>query len=410
MIRWNSDYLPAVGLGLTQIVGYGTLMYAYAVLLPHMAQDLGLSLSTAFGILSLGLFFGGVVAPLSGMLVDRFGGRWVMTIGSLLAGLAVMSLSLVTDAYGLFVAILCAEAAGMLVLYNVAFASVARLDLNLPAQKSISVITLFGGVASTIYWPFTLWLFNAQGWQATWIILGGLLLIICVPVHAISLSHPLKDHSEASHAATTDWPELQGADRKRGMLWMVVSFIFGGYLMGAVMTLWVTNVQDLGHTAAYAALAGAVIGPFKTVGRFFEMLVSRNLYPLMTYALSLGLMLAGFLTLLTLGFTLTGLMIAAALYGMGDGIKTIARGTLPLALFGAKGYGARLGWISVITLGLNASAPFVFAWLTQNFGGWWSFAVMTACLCLATATFVMIPDPRKRRHDTVEDRYLPDRG
>lgn len=137
MIRWNPDYLPAVGLGLTQIVGYGTLMYAYAVLLPHMARDLGLSLSMAFGILSLGLFFGGAVAPLSGMLVDRFGGRWVMTIGSALAGLAVMSLSLVTTVYGLFAAILCAEAAGMLVLYNVAFASVARLDLRLPAQKSI---------------------------------------------------------------------------------------------------------------------------------------------------------------------------------------------------------------------------------------------------------------------------------
>lgn len=408
MIRWNPDYLPAVGLGLTQIVGYGTLMYAYAVLLPHMARDLGLSLSMAFGILSLGLFFGGAVAPLSGMLVDRFGGRWVMTIGSALAGLAVMSLSLVTNAYGLFAAILCAEAAGMLVLYNVAFASVARLDLKLPAQKSISVITLFGGVASTIYWPFALWLFNWQGWQTTWVILGVTLLIICVPLHAICLSHPLTDHGEASNAARTDGPELQGAHRKRGMLWMVISFVFSGYLMGAVMTLWVTNVQDLGHTAAHAAFAGAVIGPFKTVGRFFEMLVSRNMYPLITYALSLGLMLAGFVALLTLGFTLTGLMIAAALYGMGDGIKTIARGTLPLALFGAKGYGARLGWISVIILGLNASAPFVFAWLTQNFGGWWSFAAMTACLCLAIATFVLIPDPRKRHHDTVKDRRLSD--
>jgi hypothetical protein len=170
--------------------------------------------------------------------------------------------------------------------------------------------------------------------------------------------------------------------------------------MGAVMTLWVTNVQDLGHTAAMAALAGAVIGPFKTVGRFFEMLVSRNMYPLVTYALALGLMMAGFLTLLTFGFTLPGVIAAAALYGMGDGIKTIARGTLPLALFGEKGYGARLGWISFVQMGVNASAPFVFAWTTQSFGGWTSFLGMTLCLFVAIATYVLIPDPRRLQHAT----------
>ncbi|MEL7180124.1 MAG: hypothetical protein AAFN63_09855 [Pseudomonadota bacterium] len=181
---------------------------------------------------------------------------------------------------------------------------------------------------------------------------------------------------------------------------MVISFIFSGYLMGAVMTLWVTNVQDLGHSAAMAALAGAVIGPFKTVGRFFEMVISRNMYPLMTYVLALGLMMAGFLTLLTLGFTLPGVILAAALYGMGDGIKTIARGTLPLALFGQKGYGARLGWISFVQMGVNASAPFAFAWTTQSFGGWYSFLAMTLCLSVAIATYVLIPDPRRNQHAT----------
>jgi MFS family permease len=179
------------------------------------------------------------------------------------------------------------------------------------------------------------------------------------------------------------------------MLWMVTSFIFSGYLMGAVMTLWVTNVEDLGHSAAMAALAGAVIGPFKTVGRFLELLVSRNLYPLVTYFLAVGLMMAGFLTLLAVGFTVPGVMLAAALYGMGDGIKTIARGTLPLALFGHKGYGARLGWITSASMAANASAPFVFAYLTQQFGGWASFAAMTAVLGLAILTSLFIPDSRK---------------
>ena len=393
------DHLPAMGLGISQIIGYGTLMYAYAILLPHMAEDLGLSLSDGFGILSLGLFFGGLMSPVAGKLVDRYGGRWVMTVGSVVAAGAVLSLSQVESTAELFMAILLAEGAGMFVLYNVAFASVARLDLSIPPQKSISIITLFGGVASTIFWPLTLALYTALGWQSTWVVLGCALLLTCVPILFYTLRGMEIMPGSPPRSPRPNWPELAGPLRKQGMLWMVISFVCSGYIMGAVMTLWVTNVQDLGHSATMAALAGALIGPFKTVGRFFEMVVSRNLYPRVTYALSLGLMFAGFLVVLGVGFTLPGLMLAAALYGMGDGIKTIASGTLPLALFGAKGYGARLGWISFVQKGINASAPFAFAWITQAFGGWWSFLVMALCLCCAIATFQLIPDPRPKSAD-----------
>ncbi len=406
VLRLDRDYLPAIGLGISQIMGYGTLMYAYAILLPEMAKDLGLTLSEVFGILSIGLFLGGATAPVAGKLVDRFGGRWVMTGGSLVAGLALMGMSLVEGRGGLLLFILLAEGAGMFVLYNVAFAAVARLDLRVPPQRSISVITLFGGVASTIFWPLTLALFNRVGWESTWIILGAAYLVICLPLHLLVLNGPERDPDNPKTKAAQDWPELTGEARKRGMLWMVISFLFSGYLMGAVMTLWVTNVQDLGHTAAMAALAGAVIGPFKTVGRFFEMLVSRNMYPLVTYIMAMALMMSGFLTLLIVGFTLPGVLLAAALYGMGDGIKTIARGTLPLALFGHKGFGTRLGWISAASMSMNASGPFVFAWTTQTFGGWWSFATMTAVLLMAILTYFLIPDPRRLPHDTAEDRRL----
>ena len=119
-------------------------MYAYAVLLPEMAKDLGLTLSEVFGVLSLGLFFGGLVSPIAGKLVDQFGGRWVMTIGSVVASFALMAMSLVESRFSLFALILLSEGAGMFVLYNVAFASVARLNLRVLPQRSISVITLFG--------------------------------------------------------------------------------------------------------------------------------------------------------------------------------------------------------------------------------------------------------------------------
>ncbi len=388
-------YLPSIGLGITQIFAYGTLMYAYAILLPRMAVDLDMTLSTAFGIFSFGLFFGGLLSPLAGKLVDRFGGRWVMTLGSAAAGLSLIALSFAQGRASLFFLILATESAGMFVMYNVAFASVARLQSPIRPALAISVITLFGGIASTIFWPLTLWLYNMLGWEKTWQVLGLMLLIVCVPIHFAALRGPQRRPEESTGDAQQDWPQLRGAARKRGMLWVVVSFVFSAYMMSAVMTLWVTNVEDLGHTAALAALAGAVIGPFKTIGRLFEMLVSRNLYPLLTYALAMGFMITGFCVLLTLGFTVPGVILAAALYGMGDGISTIAYGTLPLALFGNKGYGARLGWISFAQMSAKASAPFAFAWVTQIYGGWVSFAAMAGVLIMAMVTYLYIPDPRR---------------
>ncbi len=397
------DYYPAMGLGLSQIMGYGVLYYAYAILLPNMAGALDLTLSGIFAVLSLALFLGGFMSPVAGILTDRFGGRFVMTGGAFIAGCATMTLAFTEGRISLFASILLIEAAAMFVLYPVAFASVSRLALTVSPQRSITIITLFGGVASTIYWPLTLALYETFDWRDAWLILGASYLIICVPLHWFSLRGAERDMATSPSGSTADWPELTGAARKRGMTWMVTSFIFSGYLMGAVMTLWVTNLQDLGHSAAMAALAGAVIGPFKTVGRFLELLISRNLYPLNTYLLALGLTLAGFLTLLVVGFTVPGIMLAAALYGMGDGIKTIARGTLPLVLFGHKGYGARLGWINSASMATNASAPFAFAFLTQQFGGWTSFAAMTVILGLAILTSLFIPDSRKHQRTTAHD-------
>ena len=402
-MNWNRDTLPGIGLGVSQIMGYGVLYYAFAILLPNMAAPLGLTLSGIFGVLSVALFFGGFMAPVAGMLTDRFGGRLAMTIGALCAGLATMTLSLVEGPASLFASIVAIEAAAMFVLYPVAFASVSRLDLNISPKQSITIITLFGGVASTIFWPLTLQLYEAVDWRSTWLILGLAYVVICVPLHWAALAGPERDMNSSEAVHNSDWPELTGSARKRGMRWMVISFVFSGYIMGAVMTLWVTNVEEIGHSAAMAALAGAVIGPFKTVGRFLELLISRNLYPLQTYFLALGLMMSGFLTLLIAGFTVPGVILAAALYGMGDGISTIARGTLPLALFGHKGYGARLGWISSATMAANASAPFAFAYLTQQFGGWLSFAAMAAILSLAILTSGLIPDGRKFRKETCYD-------
>ena len=394
MKAFNKDFLPAMALGITVTIGYGTVYYAYAILLPYMAEDLGISLSKAFGFLSIGMFIGGLIFPLWGYIVDRFGGKWLMTLGAIVAGLTLMPLAFVTNNYELLGAISLAEIFGLSILYSVAFPSVTRLKLSVTPQQSISVITLFGGVASTIFWPSTLALYENIGWANTWLVWGALLILVCAPLNFYALNRPEYDTQSNTKKQPLPYTLVAQQDRKKALFSMVVSFVFAGYVMGALMTLLVTNLQDLGHTAAIAAMAGAVIGPFKTIGRFAEMLISKNLYPLVTYYLSVGLMVAGLAVLLTLGFTVWGLLLAAALYGMGDGIKTIANGTLPLALFGGEGYGKLLGWVNLVTSIFNASSPFVFAWITETYGGWWSFAVMCAFMLMAGAFALLIPNPR----------------
>ena len=378
MERALKYYLPVCGLGLTQIMGYGTLLYSYAVLLPLMGDELGLGLSDVFGMLSIGFFFGGFSAILAGFAVDRIGGRWVMSLGSVASAGGLWGLSQVTGPIGLTVAILLTQMAAMFVLYDVAFASIAKLRPGQAAQSAISGITLFGGVASTIYWPLTLALSNLYGWQVTWQIHAASVLLICVPAHWFSLS------AESRISAPLDickrepvtWPPLQGPSRRPAMIWMVLSFTFSGYIMGALMSLWVSSVEALGHSAAVAVTAGALIGPAKTAGRFFELIFGRALHPLITSFISLGLMTLGFSILLGFGATFAGLMVFAVFYGMGDGIKTITMGTLPLALFGPEGFGARLGWIAFIRMSVNSSSPFLFAWITESYGGWTSFLAM----------------------------------
>jgi len=185
---FNKDYLPAMALGITVTIGYGTVYYAYAILLPYMAKDLGIGLSQAFGFLSIGVFVGGLIMPVWGHIVDRFGGKWLMTMGAVLSGLTLIPLAFVTNNYELLGAIALAEVFGLSILYSVAFPSVTRLKLSVTPQQSISIITLFGGVASTIFWPSTLALYQNIGWANTWLVWGVVLIVVCAPLNFYALN------------------------------------------------------------------------------------------------------------------------------------------------------------------------------------------------------------------------------
>lgn len=382
---------PVLGLGLTQIIGFGTLMYAYGIVLPDLAEDLGLPLPRVFGLLSIGLFVGGLIAPLAGRAIDVQGGRRVLTLGSVGAAVALAGFATIQESWGLLVAVTVMEAAAMFVLYDAAFAAIAQIRRGPEARRAITQITLVGGFASTIFWPLTLWLCDGIGWRVTLLAFAAMNLLLCAPLHWTLLRGADGGRHGAAPAPTTEGPVLTGPTARRAMIWMVLSFTASGYVFGAIMVLWVEGFVTLGLSEAAAVAAGALIGPAKVGGRVVEMLFGRSFHPLTTALTAGAVTLPAFAVLFGLGASATSAMVFALLFGAGDGLRAIVRGTLPLALFGTKNYGARLGWISFIRMGVNASAPFVFATLMTAFGGWAAFAGMAACVALGLACLLMIP-------------------
>ncbi len=391
---WWQRHGPIFAIGVTQTIGFGTLIYAFSVQLPRMALDLGLSTSAIFGQLSLALFFSGLVAPVAGKAVDRFGGRIVLTIGSIAAFFATLGLALANSAPGVFLGILVIDIVAMFVLYDTAFAAIAQIRSGRSARQGIGMVTLMGGFASTIFWPLTLFLADGWGWQATWVALGAFNLLVCAPLHWVALRPAHGIDPAQPQTGSQDWPRLQGDARRRGMIWTTIALALAGFYFGALMVLWETNARDLGHSAVAAAAAGALIGPAKTAGRLLEMMFGRALHPIWTTAISLLIILLSFAVVLGFGASFVGLAIFAVLYGLGDGLRAIIRGTLPLALFGGKDYGARLGWIAIVRLSLNAGAPFLFATITEHFGATSSFALMAAVTVLALLAVFRIPRPQ----------------
>ena len=382
---------PTVGLGITQIVGFGTLTYAYTIVLPAMAGGFGWTLSGTFATLSVALFLGGLAAPLAGVLIDRFGGRLVLTVGSGMAAVALAGLAAIDGRAGLFAAVVAAEFAAMFVLYDAAFAAVAQIREGQEARRAITNVTLLGGFASTVFWPLTLALTEAYGWRVAMLVFAAMHLVICLPIHAVVLGGARSGHGGVVSDRRPVYPPLEGVDRRRGMIWMVISVTVSGYVFGAIMVHWVTALTSMGLTAAAAVAAGALTGPAKVAGRFIESAFGGRLHPLQTAVIGLCVVLFAFLSLWALGVTPVTASIFAILFGMGDGLRAIVRGTLPLALFGPEGYGARLGWVSLIRMGANASAPFAFAAVIEAYGGGVAFALMAVCTATGLAALAGIP-------------------
>ncbi|MFP5076644.1 arsenite efflux MFS transporter ArsK [Rhizobium sp. YIM 134829] len=358
---------PISALGLTQIVGYGTLYYSFPILAPSIAADLGLRLDLVFGIYSLSLLAGGLCAPVIGRRLDRHGAASVMAVGSLLSALLFV-LSAWSPSLAIFVlAIVLQQIAAGMVQYQAAFAALVQLDAQ-RAPRTITALTLIAGFASSLFWPISAGLSGWLSWRDIHLVFAALHLALCLPLHLwLRGRGPLERPSGSAPNGAAVIGVLAPAARRRGMVLVGLGFAVVGFTLTAFLAHLVPLLQSMDHGAAAVGIA-ALFGPAQVLSRVLTIVIGPRLSPPGLAALSGLLIVLGVLILAGGGAYPIGAVASTLCLGLGSGINSIAQGSLPLHLFGSQAYGLVTGKLAAARLAFGAAAPFLFAFLLQALG------------------------------------------
>ena len=357
---------PLAGLvtaiGIAQLLSWGSLFYAIGVLGPAMRADMGMSEVFLFGAFTAGLVVSGTLSPIAGRWVDERGGRIVLSIGSFLAALAMALVALAPHPAVMAAGWLVAGAAMSFCLYDPAFATLAQ-HAGAHYRRSVTVITLFGGLASTLFWPLSLLLLEAVGWRATFGAYALMHLAICLPIHWLLV--PKTSSRAVGKSAVESAPGMEPAsDAKRGgarLRWLTVALAIAAFITGVIAVHAVNLLRSAGLSAGEAVAIGMLFGPVQVVGRLLELGVARRLRATTVGLISFGLMLLAMLGLMAVDGLGVGAFVFVVAFGLGNGVLTVVRGTAPMEIFGSAGIGGVLGYISRACLFSRALAPGAFS-------------------------------------------------
>jgi hypothetical protein len=372
---------PAIwALGLTQIVGYGTLFYSFSVLAPAMALELALPQQWVFAALSAALFLGSLFAPVAGRLADRFGAGRLMTAGSLAASAALAACALSPGRVSFVAALIAMELASCFVLYATAFAAIVQIG-SVGAQRSITHLTLIAGFASTLFWPLTSLLHEHITWREVYLVFAATNLLVCLPIHAwlMRLSRRRRSAMFSNISAVPDeHAPLDAAQAKTIFLLMLAGFAIEGFVLSAILLHMVPLLSALGLGTA-GVMVSTLFGPAQVASRLINMVFGGRLAQTLLAVIAASLLAAGLLMLVLTSPAIPGIAVFVILFGLGSGLASIVGGTLPLELFGRAGYGGRLGWVSGARQFSSSFAPFVFAFMMAQWSVeaslWWLVAI-----------------------------------
>lgn len=341
-------------LGIMQIFAWGGSFYLITILAGPIAQDTGWPLPWIIASLSAGLLVSGFVSPAVGKMINKRGGRFVLALACplLACGLVVQGLASTLPIFVLGWLIMgLGMGAG---LYDAAFSTLGQI-YRTRARTSITALTLWGGFASTVSWPLTAWLASTLGWRGTLFTYALIQLLVCLPLVLKMVPKPEKKvlGITESQPLLNDEFSLTAIEKRQFTL-LTAAFVVAGTTFSILTIHLLTLLQTLDVTLDQAVLFGTLIGPAQVVGRIVEMAGRGRHHPLWTLTAAIILIAIGTFLLVT-GFASIG--VALVLYGAGNGIFSIARGTVPLALFGPDRYAVVMGKLARPPLWSQAVAP-----------------------------------------------------
>jgi MFS family permease len=368
--------LPVVlKLGVAQTLAWASSYYLPAILATPIARDLGLGVPTVFAAFSCALVVSAILGPHAGQAIDRWGGRPVLCVSNLVFALGLLGLALVSGPVGLFAAWLLLGVGMGLGLYEAGFATLVRL-YGSDSRGVITGITLIAGFASTVGWPLSSLGESLWGWRNTCLAWAALHLLIGLPLNWTlpkATKLPIIPEPQATSTAPAQTAVLADPPPARTKaesirISVLLSIVFA--VTWFTSTAMASHLPDLlmasGASLAAAVGVGALIGPAQVAGRVLEFGLLRHVHPLLSARLASLMHPLGAITLAVLGPPAAAAF--AMLHGAGNGILTIAKGTLPLALFGPQGYGQRQGWLMVPARIAQAMAPWLFGVMLTLWG------------------------------------------
>jgi MFS family permease len=370
-----------IGLGFTQIVGWGTTFLMPSVLGRHMEDALGIPSEIVFSGITVMFAVGAICSPRIGRLIDRTGARYIMASGSVVYALSLAALAF---SQGLVTYLLCW--AGLGIASTLALStpsSIAIAQVAGPgARRAIGMLAIIGGFASTVFWPLSGALDVAVGWRGTLLVYAAIHLFACAPIHLLVL--PSRTPTHHLSASATPAPGVPPEIRSRVFLLLSLTLSTGAFVFTGAMVHMIEIMRGLGHPAASAVLLASLIGPAQVTIRLFELLFGHR-YSIMNSAVVGSAMLPFGLGLaLIAGGNFVVAVVCIAAYGTSNGLKAVQRATLPLALFGRGQFGAYMGRLALPQGIVSAAAPPVVAAVLSNFGAtgalWLTFVTGTASL------------------------------
>jgi predicted MFS family arabinose efflux permease len=361
-------------LGITQIFAWGSTFYLPAALAPLIARDTGWPYDVTVGGVSVALLFAGLASPRVGRLIAEKGGRPVLAIGALLlaAGLVGVGMS---SSIAWYLASWLVIGLGMSAsLYDAAFSTLGR-TYGLRSRTAITAVTLFGGFASTVCWPLSAFLAARFGWRGACFTYAAIQIAVALPLHLFALPSA----TETNIARTASPPVGLRRDEYMTFALLAAVLTLGASILSMVGTQLLPLLTARGFAMSAAVAFGAIVGPAQVGARVVELLIGSRYDPVWTIVASTVLVAIAALMLLS-DFSIVALAIA--FYGAGNGVGSVARGTVPLALFGAKRYPVLMGQLAFPLLLAMALSPYFGALAFQNGGADMTLALLTATALL----------------------------